>query len=821
MALNALNKMLKSGGGLLVGERQTEEAAKNNGLAAPATSPLGLSTLGVNPDAAKMGGTSQQKMAANKQSVAPLPQESAQVVASDADKKSRKQAQAVQGLQQKGSSLDSRVNNIVANRLTQATSGNTLDTTVAGLVTSSGLKDDASKTLFTKFLNGKGAEGVLNDVQYEQLAKDLGIIGKNEVVKDANQLKTYMKAQYFDPKQGKMNVAINENVKVGNVKQQAASEGKDWANELGFDNETALSEFLGISVQELAGKSVKDLNDGIDSRVSTVFSQTAAQQAILNDPSSSDLERQQAAASLGQLSGRGVIAGEQEASRGAEGLRQAETIAFKGKEYVLADLLKDQAFKDEMTGYYGKSTQDRQKLKDTSPPTEKALYEWLDKNEANLSQLETETGKTLDIAQTSTNEAAGAYSSLSSKIKDAKKLEQLTGLKGPTKFGQKKQAPTTSFGRMIESLINTQDPKAAAQVEAISSFLDAAPPEYIDLLKDKDIKWFKENNLWSENQTPDELKNKLTRWMWKRNDIGFLEGDKDVSQFGIPMEEYQDLVSSLATLGENSDLQQIFDENKDGKLDSSKDINNRLKSRYGDSLRSDNPDNKTLGEILQDLRGKAVNARNSFPEEARDGVLTNQEVDNLKRGPVTFETLDKILRPGIRIEGDANDLIKSATYNKLNEVAPSVLSTIQYAYTPSGLRVPGNKESVRGDLVNVQAAIDQLKNANIPSRGSEVAARLLGQLNDWAETLRTADRNITAQETETARKAEETRLASEEKAKQDQANFDSQFTNRVGAGLRDPLGALTDAASNVVGGVSNVVNTTSKELKKLKKKVKL
>lgn len=826
MALNALNKMLKSGGGLLVGERQTEEAAKNSGLSAPMTSPLGLSTLGVNPDAAKMGGSSQQKMAANKQSLAPLPKESTQVVATEADKKSRKQAQQVQGLTQKGSSLDSRVNNLVADRITQKTSGNTLQNTAAGLVTASGIKDKAGQDLFSLFLNsgGKDVAG-WTDKEYEKLAKDLGIIAPDAVINTssgAQDIKNKLKTEYFDPKTGKVTLAINSAVTIGDIKNQPG--GEAWATDLGFSGEEELAEFLGIPVSQLATKSVKDLNDSIDYQVSSVFSQTAAQQAILNDPSSSDLEKQQAQASLGQLSGRGVIAGEQEASQGAEGLRGAETVAFKGKEYVLSDLLESQVFKDEFTNYYKKTPQEREALKAKAPATEKAMYEWMDKNEGFLKTLETETGKTLDIAQTATNEAAGAYGVLSGVIKDAKKLEQLTGIAGPTKFGQKKKEPTTTFGKMIESLAGAGTPVAAAQIKAISEFLDAAPPEYIDLLKDKGIQWFIDNNLWSENQSPDELKNKLMRWKGKRDDIAFLNGDNDVSQLGIPMNEFQDLVSSLATLGEDSDLQKMFDADKDGKLDSGKEITKRIKDKYAGEIGGNNPDTPTLSEKLNDLKAKALSTRDSFPQEIRDGVLDASELDSLKRGPLTFETLDKVMRPGVRIEGDVNQLVKSATYNHLRNTAPVVLDVLNDILSPSGgFRATRDRESVRGDLVNVQAAIAQLQGANVPQKGGEVAARLLNQLNDWASILNKANDEFLGQDEAASKKAEDEKSAAEKA----QTKWDANPNNRIQAGIKDPAGAAKDTLLNAGGYITNPLSLTrdvasvpASQLKKLGKKVK-
>jgi hypothetical protein len=812
MALNALNKMLKSGGGLLVGERQTEQAANNNGLAAPATSPLGLSTLGVNPDAAKMGGTSQQKMAANKQSLAATPQDTAQVVISEADKKSRKQAQSVQNLQQTGSSLDSRVNNIVASRIKEQTSQNTVGNTATGLVNAASLPDDVSKGLFTTFLNSGGKEipGWTNE-QYEKLAKDLGIIAKDAVINTtsgAQDIKNKLKTEYFNPKTGKMTLAINNSVTVGNIKQQAAAEGKDWANELGFDNEEALAEFLGVPVSELDAKSVKDLNDGIDSQVSKVFSQTAAQQAILNDPSSSDLERQQAEAALGQLSGRGVIAGEQEASKGAEGLRQAETVAFNGKEYKLEDLVQSQEFKDTATKYYDLTPQQRAELKAKAPATEKELYGWLDKNEELLKTIETDTGKTLDLAQADTTAAAGAYGLLSGAIKDAKKLEQLTGLTGPTKFGDKKKTPTTKFGQMIESLASMgTDPRAKAQIEALSQFLNDAPAEYIDLLKDKGIDWFKQNNLWSENQSPDELKNKLTRWMWKRNDIGFLDGDKDVSQFGIPMEEYQDLVSTLATLGENSELQQIFDANKDGQLDSSKDINTRIKDRYGATIRSDNPDTPTLGEILGDLRGKAASV---YPPMVKDKNIDENEANAFM--PSSFEQLDKILRAA----PNTGDGTKRFLANKLSLQRPEVKKITEASSKQMmDFSSPEELEAYATDIVN---NYNSLKKGNIHPLERPFIDSLEASLGQF---LKDKDyrKSILEQERE-GQKAKERQVEKEqEEARKSQAESDRNLANRVTAGLEDPLGAV----KSIPVGLNNTINKAGDYIAKrnpLKKKVK-
>lgn len=300
------------------------------------------------------------------------------------------------------------------------------------------------------------------------------------------------------------------------------------------------------------------------------------------------------------------------------------------------------------------------------------------------------------------------------------------------------------------------------------------------------------------------------RWKGKRDDIAFLNGDNDVSQLGLPMNEFQDLVSSLASLGEDSDLQKMFDADKDGKLDSGKEITKRIKDKYAGEIGSDNPNTPTLGEKLNELKGKAATARDSFPQEVRDGVLDANELDALKRGPITFETLDKITKPGIRVDGDVNQLVKAATYNHLKGTVPYVFDVLNDIMSPSGGFRGTSKERVNGDLVNIQTVISQLQNANVPEKGKEVAARLLNQLNDWADIVKKASGEFSAQDAAVAKKAEEDRVAAEEKAKQDKASFDAQLTNRVAAGLRDPIGAVKDVGSNITGGIA----------KALKKKVK-
>jgi hypothetical protein len=507
------------------------------------------------------------------------------------------------------------------------------------------------------------------------------------------------------------------------------------------------------------------------------------------------LERQQAAATLGQLSGRGVIAGEQEASKGAEGLRGAETVAFNGKEYKPEELTQSPEFRDAATKYYDMTPQQRQELKAKAPRTEQEFYGWLDKNEELLKTLETQTSQTLDIAQTATNEAAGAYGVLSGAIKDPKKLEQLTGLKGPTKFGDKKQATTTKFGQLIESLATSQDPVDKARVEAISEFLNDAPPEYIDLLKDQGKDFFEKNSLWSNSTNKEEMKNKLTRWMWKRNDIGFLNGDKDVSQFGIPMQEYQDLVSSLASLGEDSDLQKMFDADKDGKLDSNTDINKRIKDKYGSEIGSNNANTKTLGEILGDLRSEATSKREAFPQEIRDGVLDAGEFNNLTRSPLSFDSLSKILRPGVKVSGDKELLINSAFNTTLSEKAPVALAVLQDL--AGGFRPTNDRERVRGDLVNVQEAIKQLQGAGVPELGASRAAEALNKLNEWASKLQAATNNFQAEDRDAearAAKPEQDRLEAERKA---QAKYDATVGAKINAGITNPKKAATDITSYI------------------------
>jgi hypothetical protein len=813
MALNALNKLIKSGGGLLVGERQANNAAQNQGLTSTPTSPLGLSSLGVTPDAAKMAGTGQQKVAATKQAITPIQPTTTGLGPTKEDTARRKQAQQVQKLEQSGNSLDKRVDTLIASRLSQQTQQNTLPTMINSMVDASGLKD-ADKPLFQKFLSSKG---VLSDDEYEKLAKSLGIIKEGETLQDAQGLKQKMIADYFNPKSGKLTTKVNSGVTVKDVK--AAAGPTDWAQELGFDNEAALSSFLGITPEQLEGKTIKDLNDAIDSQVANVFSQTKAQEAILNDPAASQLEKEQARAALGELSYRGVTAGEQEASKGAQALRGAETISFEGKEYSIEELADNKVFQTAASNYYGKTEADRKALKEKASPTDKAFYQMLDANESVLKNIQTDVEAGLTAAEAGTKEAKALYDSMSSIVKNPEKLKQVFGITGPAKLGSKKQEITTPFGKMIQSLqslVDKQDPtygpRAAAQIAALGRFIDSAPAEYVELLKDKDIDWFKANNLWTESNNQAELEGKLNRWKAKRDDIKFLSGDGDINTL-LPQNEMEDLVSSLASLGEDTELQQILDANKDGKLDASAEIKNRIKARYPDS---NNPDTPTLSELLGQIR---QTAEQKYPPYLRDKNIDIEEAQNIL--PPSFEELDKILKVASKTDVGIKEYIGRRMFaaipqvqeiNKMLENGPSMLNSFQdpadaehyVTYLHDNLLNPvrniAKTPLALQSLVNLERQVQSL----IDQKDKRIR-----QINSDKETARIQE------EVRVRKEAEETKRRQEEddrwKAKPSEQIKD--FGTRLAEGFKDPASVAPAAASGLSSTVDKGVNYLKKKVK--------
>lgn len=733
MALNALNKLIKSGGGLLVGERSDQKASQNAGLNASPTTPLGLASLGVGPDTAKMAGTQQQKIP----NIAPKVQQKS-ILPSEQDTKRRKQAQQLQALDRTSGSLDSRVDSIVAKRVENAANTVSEGTVITNLVTQSGLTGE-SATNFTDFLNQK----TLDSTRYRQLAKDLGIIKGDDNITSDQQIMNSLNATYFDPKQGKLVLALGEEVKVGDLlgtEGQAA--GFNWAQDLGFQDEGSLLEFLGLENSAagkatLAGKTINELNNAIDNKVGEVFSQTKAAEAIVNDPTTSELEKERARTLLVELGARGIQAGEQEASKGAQALRGAETVAFRGKEYKLQDLLKSQEFTDSISDYFKKTPEEKEKLKKDAKGTDKEFYRWLDANETQLGTIAKSTAETLGKVQAKFKAGTDTLNRIKNTIKDDKRLAKLVGVTS-LKFGEEYTGATTEFGKMVESLSNPATiekfPQAAAQVEALGRFLNNAPDEYIDLLKDKNIDWYKNNGLWSESDNPADLEQKLNKWKQKRDDIKFLDSSSgDLSQFGVSEKEMNDLLNGLATIGIDSPEASLFDANKDGKMDSVEDIKKRLKTTYGEQIGSDKFETRTLKEVVDSLKEGVSKV---YPTAVKDGFITVEELGGMPG--VSMSNFSNYLKLA---PNTTNDSLKPITRELLQkDGAPVGKIEEMLNKRPSQFNNAQEVEQYTTDMVNLLDVVRHPKYRNHPWAQSfinEIERKVQVFIDDKDERKRT------------------------------------------------------------------------------------
>lgn len=728
----ALNTMIQSGGGLLKSaksafdqenEDELKKASKEQGILTP-TSPLGASSLGVSPDSQKMAGSGQQKLGISQQ-VAKLASDNslAPKEATQEQKTKREQATKLQQMGQAGTGLKDRVNSIILGNITSQTTAAAgpegIKNTISRVVTGSGV-DAPNQARIQSLLSGNP---LASDAEYEELGKALGLATEGLTGK---QLSDTINSQYLVTTSGKLPFKLQENLTVADVAKTDADNNAatDWVQELklGFNNEQDLEAFLGG--EDVSGLTIAQLNEKVDNKVASNFSEIAAAQAKLNDPAASMQEKTAARELLTGLGQAGVLGSEQLAQGATRDTRKANTVTFMGQEWKPEELAKDPIFQNKSSEYYGKDAAGRKLLKDAAKsPSDKAFYEFLDANETSLNAIREKSTTTLSQVDKDLEEAKKGWSL--GPLLEGGLNEKLMGQAAPKKIGQKiDDGKVTKAGKLMQGLNNLAkagDPKATKQMEILSNFYKTQMPANIEMdVLNKSVDDLKNAGVWDED--PEKLKENLKNWSFSLQDQKFLE-NKDMSWqemahfFGLGHDEAQELAKNLKNLsGINPELSNILDANKDGQVDSPlSDVKKRIADKYGASNKAWKPGQKLFGDDLREMVANARTEVNKIPAPFRDGDVSLEDMDSiLNQGIPSWQDFDKIVPKGIRIDKQ----VKTAAVNRIAQ--NEIKKVLPNADVFLGDGFAGANESLE-DMQNgrnmIQDALDKLNGMQMDPRG--------------------------------------------------------------------------------------------------------
>lgn len=337
------------------------------------SSPMESSVIGASPDAAKMAGTPAQKTSSLRLAIQQdknLPdqqrtnQPRQQLTAEE--QASGQKGQKVQSL----NSLNERVQNLTKGMLQQAAQQT----------------NQAQLQVNPEALSGITAE---NQPEATQLLNKLGTNqATNQDILRLNQLMNRTSIS---------NQLTADQIKA-NFMSAGASAGQTLASntadqilvsdinpvELGFQDTNELASILGIPPEELAGLSLKDLQDQAQTLFNDEFNKVGALEQQANDINLGPAERAEARKQLKDMGAVGVRKSENQIDKLADQVANADTVTFAGEKLEVKDVLSDEYLSGLAAKYV--DSEDTDPFKEELRESEPELAKWLDDNKEILKQ---------------------------------------------------------------------------------------------------------------------------------------------------------------------------------------------------------------------------------------------------------------------------------------------------------------------------------------------------------------------------------------------------------------------------------------------------
>ena len=407
-----------------------------------------------------------------------------------------------------------------------------------------------------------------------------------------------------------------------------------------------LSVLLGIPADQLAGKSVEDMQAAIEAQLQQEFSSIDMIKGQLNDPSLGPNERAELIKQLRGMGASGVFATEQEMSNLEAEIEGASTIEFMGEKMTLAELLDDE-FISQKSAEYVNAPEDspaKKKMREEEP----ALAAWLDKHEKAFKDLSDhldtaasdfgniqashEAGKaTLDNLVQGNPELATALAGALGIGADGLASESFSPAKYPglahltAAMAGGKLTPTIlaeKFGKLAPSLVKELLEMTPEQLDKFE--LDKNPSPHFN-------KFIKEAANWDVISKLDPK---------KPDDISKLLLGVPMTKLAQMLREAQGYAGMGASPAYYEKLKSIIDADGDFKPDSPEKILAAMKKRMGDGDFLTSPEKMTSRGTLMDIVGNAKKSTSHSDEAEAFYTLSGTVQQKLKAGtPITFADL--------------------------------------------------------------------------------------------------------------------------------------------------------------------------------------
>lgn len=378
-------RMAKIGG--ILQEVSGEELARQTGLEAPPTSPLGMQGIGASQDVAKMAGTGEQVRAVLRETL--KERTDTRDVMGEAERGATRGRFNVAQIQQQlqtlsgVGSLDNRVAEEVRKRITGVGAAgepkfeNTIDDkAIANALTAAGfigdpaakiaevraalvsLRDNGTKPALVGVLAALGIKATIDDTASDLATKlqNLGVI---------NQAGAADIKKRFDE-----TAEATKDLKV-----------KDLGTNIDFDK-TLAAQVLGITADKLEGMTLAEVKAQLAAYRSETFTDLDELREALTNPFSSQSQKDFARKRLAELGALGVTSVEQKTDNLQTQMEEGDTVKVGNKQVKVEEIMTDQTLRLTVATALD-SPEELEKLR----KTDKDLADWIEKNQKALQNV--------------------------------------------------------------------------------------------------------------------------------------------------------------------------------------------------------------------------------------------------------------------------------------------------------------------------------------------------------------------------------------------------------------------------------------------------
>jgi hypothetical protein len=689
-----------------LGQTSEEELAKlsqNSGRSAPPINPLESSTIGANPDQAKMAGTPNQKLNAINIASKPedslqrakrvTPQPSAQMTAEQMAKK-----QELEQLSNLGN-LSGRVAQI-ALRGIQA--DNTQALQIDETLTASANTDQ------NEALN-RISSGAATSADYLAVAPLLGIDTTDAA--NAEELVTQVKNALQAGDSDVAKLAAEQaagSFTLGQLTEQ------DYAD-LGLSNPAELAASLDLTEEELAGLTLDQLTDATRELQAEYFDQAREARSVLSDPASTFAAREAARAQLNMLSEAGIDDVEMQMDNLLTEIDESKTVQFMGEDVKIDELLSSEY----MNTKIGLALQDEQymeELKAEFPDLGIFIENHRNAFENLTGEVDADAAEFLAVQEDNFNLA-----------------KPVDGLPEVPTDAMKQWYP--NFGEMQSERMQPNGVLSVLQDESVSKDAKAAILETINYFSngDPNSPIIQElGTLTPEQLTQLGFTDKRQAETFRANyeqlsELSKLDPKLDAKQLssqlygGLDAKSLQNALSDSLALEASgfgkvkSTARDILDANRDGKLDSLADIQSRmLKQNSFGSLSELLAQKKNIGQVgskLSDYKPSGIQeaSRSNNPIYAqikdyfKDGTVSSSEAKQIanKLSSQDLYTLYTRKTPGMSVG------VRGTLERKIKENANNRMQS-HFDYYVNDDANPFKSQLMNAGITNTQNMMSQL-----------------------------------------------------------------------------------------------------------------